>query len=668
MTSSRRGLPSGVKFVLFVIAAVLVTSALSKYVFHDHDWQHPQIPPPPLPPQIVDDHHKNRPEGWVGFKIKEVQGEGVLVTDVYAGGPAEERGIESGDILTEVDGVKATRESVFHAVQVAAIGSDLTFTRVRGIRPPDKVTVTVQRGGGTDALLESVIRGGAESLASEQLGSGLWPHFANEGLGPIAPGVATSALACAALAIAGNEGGAPGQNALEKGIDALLAHQAPDGGLNDEGVYLARRAYATAFFLIALKEQKVHSDWHAAEAERAVDWLCRDQLTEANGYPPTDPNYGGWSDYLKSGRAGADMSLTSWVLDALAVSGLPAARPEWARAKGFLERCQNTTVRAATPEAQGKEAPLRDGGFGFSPVDSKAGLVNVGEGIIVPRSYGTATADGLRGLAAAGMTTDERAQTAASWLASRFTLDRTPGFDAKDVVGWADGMRYYWLSSLARGFKMAHIRRVALKPGAEGRSWPDEVVRWIANHQRAILNSWQNTADVMHEDTTTVASSFALIALGAARDELRAQDTLTVTGAKPPALSSIAPVVVGAATDEERGRVLFQSGAVGCASCHNDNNSGTGPSLIGVGERYLSWKKGSAADATSQFKNHIRDPEKFPSQGHYPEFMDPKKGVPFWPGHMPAYRPDLLPDKDLDSIIAFLLTRTGKLPVGLPTK
>ncbi|HZV02090.1 MAG TPA: PDZ domain-containing protein [Planctomycetota bacterium] len=667
MTSTGRGLPSGVKFVIFVIAAVLVTSALSKYVFHDHDWQHPQPPPqPPIGP--TDPWRKNAPPGWLGFKIMD-KPDGVLVTEVYAGGPADLRGIVSGDILTTVNGVKATRNAVFKAVSTAAIGSDVVFERRRGIEGVEKVAVTVERGGGTDALLESTVRLGAESLASEQLADGLWPHFANEGIGPIAPGVATSALACAALAIAGNEGGAPGQNALEKGIDALIAHQAPDGGLDDKGVFLARRAYATAFFLIALKEQKFHPDWHALEAERAREWLCRDQLTEANGYPPTDPNYGGWSDYLMSGRSGADMSLTSWVLDALCASGLAADRPEWTRAKGFLERCQNTKVRGASAETQGKEAPLRDGGFGFSPVDSKAGLVNVGEGIIVPRSYGSATADGLRGLAAAGMAKDERAQKAASWLASWFTLDRTPGFDPKDMVGWADGMRYYWLSSLARGFKLAHIRKVALGPGAEGRSWPDEVVRWLANRQRPIRNCWQNSADVMHEDTTTVATSFALIALGAARDELLTQDTLTVRGVGTSAPISTAPVVPAASTDEERGRLIFQGGTAGCATCHNDSNSGTGPSLIGVGERYLAWKKGSVSDAADQFKHHIRDPETFPSQGHYPEFIkDKSKGVPFWPGHMPAYPVARLPEKDLDSVVAFLLTRTGNLPVGLPTK
>ncbi len=42
--------------------------------------------------------------------------------------------------------------------------------------------------------------------------------------------------------------------------------------------------------------------------------------------------------------------------------------------------------------------------------------------------------------------------------------------------------------------------------------------------------------------------------------------------------------------------------------------------------------------------------------------------MPFWPGHMPAYPVARLPEKDLDSVVAFLLTRTGNLPVGLPTK
>jgi cytochrome c551/c552 len=660
--SARRTVPPGVSLALVATVGSLVTYTLSRYVFfpmhhhHPGDGFEPDAPlpvPAPKPPKPEEQHiRKTQPQGWLGLKVADIR-DGVRVTDVYVGGPADQRGISIGDVLLAVNGSRATRDSIFQAVSTSAIGSDITFDRRGPGGKSERIRVPLERSAGTDVLLERLLGAGAEALVAEQFHGGLWPHFDMDAAIAGAPGVATSALACMALAVAGTEGGPTGQAGFARGIEALLAHQAPDGGLDDKGVYLARRAYATSFLVIALSEQKFTPGWHASEVERAREWLCKDQLCEANGYSKDSPGYGGWSDYLMAGRAGADMSLTAWVLDALAASHLPPTRPEWARARTFLERCQNVAVVGTTAETRRREEPLRDGGFSFSPIDSKAGRIHVGDGLVVSLSYGSATADGLRGLVAAGAD-DGRVQKAAAWLAGRFTLDRVPGFDPRDLVGWSGGLRFYYLASLARGLHEARIDRVAASPTDEGRSWPDDVARWFANHQADVSGGWKNADDVMHEDSPTVATAFGLVALGAARDQMRARPltgAVTTRGLAPEAR----PVQVErrAISDVERGRLLFQSGAIGCASCHNDDNTGTGPSLVGVGDRYVAWK-GTPRLATEQFTRHIRDPQQFPGQK-----------VQFWPGHMFPYRADMLPEPDLSAIVSFLVSRTGTRPVSL---
>jgi putative serine protease PepD len=61
-------------------------------------------------------------------------GEGAQVGEVTAGGGAEKAGIQSGDVITEVDGIKIA-------------DSTELIVKVRAKAPGDTVTLTVQRGG-----------------------------------------------------------------------------------------------------------------------------------------------------------------------------------------------------------------------------------------------------------------------------------------------------------------------------------------------------------------------------------------------------------------------------------------------------------------------------------------------------------------------------------------
>jgi putative serine protease PepD len=67
------------------------------------------------------------------------QGDGARVQEVTPGGPAEAAGLEAGDIIVEFDG-----EPVADATSL--------IVDIRSMKPGDEVTISVQRGGGTEDL------------------------------------------------------------------------------------------------------------------------------------------------------------------------------------------------------------------------------------------------------------------------------------------------------------------------------------------------------------------------------------------------------------------------------------------------------------------------------------------------------------------------------------
>jgi hypothetical protein len=119
-----------------------------------------------------------------------------------------------------------------------------------------------------------------------------------------------------------------------------------------------------------------------------VSHLLDQQFIEINGWKPEDAVYGAWGMggpiHRPPETGHVDLSMTRYVLEALRAAGIPSSEPAITKALVYLDRSQNT-----------------DGGFYFSTVNpeiNKAGETNRGFA-----SYGTATADGLLALRAAGM-------------------------------------------------------------------------------------------------------------------------------------------------------------------------------------------------------------------------------------------------------------------------
>jgi squalene-hopene/tetraprenyl-beta-curcumene cyclase len=230
--------------------------------------------------------------------------------------------------------------------------------------------------------------------------------------------------------------------------------------------------YATALALTATVRAG------RSEAKRNIalmmGYLRSQQFQEANGWNHDDAPYGAW------GMGGAirrppntghvDLSMTRFVLEALRAAGVPKDDPIVARALVYLKRSQNL-----------------DGGFFFSTVNPEINKGGEAGGGFA--SYGTATADGLLALRAAGVPDgDMRVARAVQWLKEHHRPDRAPGFDGTARESWGSGLRFYYAYVISRAI-----------PGLP-----------LSLPPQAADGSYQNPNKMVKEDDPLIATTFAV--------------------------------------------------------------------------------------------------------------------------------------------------------------
>jgi len=263
--------------------------------------------------------------------------------------------------------------------------------------------------------------------------------------------------------------------AVDRAIAFIRRHTSADGAVGVTGGDADYPNYATALAVDALVAAQ-RGSW-TADVAPMVAHLRAQQFSEANGWTPEHPAYGGW------GMGGAirvppdaghvDLSMTRFVLEALRAAGLDGSDPAMARARVFLARSQN-----------------HDGGFFFSPVTpalNKAG--QSAEGFV---SYGTTTADGALALRASGVPdSDDRITRAIAWLDRNHQSDRVPGFDGgeRPPASWSAALRFYYAAAIAR------VR-------------PQQRVRLP---EQAVDGSFRNANGRVKEDDPLIATTFAIL-------------------------------------------------------------------------------------------------------------------------------------------------------------
>ena len=279
------------------------------------------------------------------------------------------------------------------------------------------------------------------------------------------------------------------------GVSFLMHHIDDDGAVGRMGDVADYPNYATALALKAVCRAPMPLRTFSPSA--MVECLRRQQFTQENGWTPEDPAYGAWGmggDVRTPPAPGhVDLSMTRYVLEALAATGLSAGDPVFEKASVFLGRCQN-------------DLPAGDGGFYFSPV--VVGANKAGPGGDGYRSYGTTTADGVLSLFAIGRGADDRrVRAAGDWLASRHSADGVPGFDVAGENGgkWSQGLWFYYAAASATALrKLGLAHNPALTPALLERQRGD--------------GSWANPEKQVKEDEPLIATALAVRALVAEMD------------------------------------------------------------------------------------------------------------------------------------------------------
>lgn len=192
--------------------------------------------------------------------------------------------------------------------------------------------------------------------------------------------------------------------------------------------------YATALAVTAMV--KARRGGRDPDIARMIGHLRAQQFCEAGEWKKEDAPYGAWGmggPVLRRPDTGhVDLSMTRCVLEALQAAGVPGSDPAVTKALVYLKRSQNP-----------------DGGFFFSAVNPEINKAGEANGGFI--SYGTATADGVLALRAAGIEdSDERIVRVLQWLKEHHHAAHAPGFEGTAREAWGSGLRFYYAYVISR--------------------------------------------------------------------------------------------------------------------------------------------------------------------------------------------------------------------------
>ena len=338
------------------------------------------------------------------------------------------------------------------------------------------------------------------------------------------------------------ETGVKGRQAFDRGVEYLIDFVDGEGRLKIEPRELLFPVYtaASASRVIALRER---DDRHLNAQAAWLGYLRQRQLTEALGWRPEEPEYGGWGyslDLPHRPAAGkpkdffceSNLSATVFGLAALKSARVPEADLAYSQALTFVKRCQNY------PESPDNADPkFDDGGFFFLPgdaVQNKAGIAGVDRFDRQRfRSYGTMTADGLRALLRCGLSYDHpRVVAARDWLVRNFSAETNPGEFPSDRAVLQDATYYYWTWAVAHAFLALEMERgqeanshscpiaAATSSSGDVPSWTRPLAEELLRRQRPD-GTWGNRYTDAKEDDPLVATPWAAAALAIAKRVLR---------------------------------------------------------------------------------------------------------------------------------------------------
>ncbi len=379
--------------------------------------------------------------------------------------------------------------------------------------PPDAGTIELTRDtGSTHNATEpkpkaDPLRAGIDFLLKQQSPDGAWR---SDLYATFKDGPALTPLVVVALQEAAAENG-PGNDAdatvdsRKRGSDYLASLVNADGSIKGGNGDIDYPVYTAALCVTALSHPENAKLIKARDAW--LRYLLDRQLTEDLGWKPVDKQYGGWGycrlvprkpepNAIAPPLIESNLSATIFALEALRIAGVNDPK-RYEASLTFVRRCQNA-----------------DGGFHFiydDPVRNKAGAFEGAPNQPLRfRSYGSTTADGLRGLLLCRSDESAAIERAKEWLQTHFRADSHPGDYVAAHERNREAVYYYYIASVSKAFRQADVTEAA------GGDWATAITAELVKRQTA-NGSWKNPADLVRENEPIVATANALIALASCR-------------------------------------------------------------------------------------------------------------------------------------------------------
>ena len=285
--------------------------------------------------------------------------------------------------------------------------------------------------------------------------------------------------------------------AIVKGLGYLEQFVSPKGGLSEA----PHSNYSTSVALMAFKEANNDGKYDAM-IRGSQDFLKAIQWDETEGKAPSDPSYGGVG--YGGDRSRPDMSNTAFMMEALRDSGLPADDPALQKALVFVSRNQNLKSEFNDQPWAGK---VDDGGFIYTAMGGRGG--GAGKAQDGPmRSAAGMTYAGLKSMIYAGLKQDDpRVKAALDFIKKNYSLADNPGQGERGL--------YYYYHTFAKALSLLGEPTITDASGT-AHDWRKELVAVLAKRQDAD-GGWVNKADSFMEGDPNIVTSYAMLALAAAR-------------------------------------------------------------------------------------------------------------------------------------------------------
>lgn len=335
------------------------------------------------------------------------------------------------------------------------------------------------------------------------------------GWGPKSMNIPYTALVLSGLV--GSEVWDAKDDKIRDSVNFIIDNQEPEGGFSYMPVSIMpkmkgiRAVYITSIVAELLSElNTLDGPWKGKLSDaiaKARDYLKTAQVGNPDGpapdYEKDKAGFGGWayskqeikSSVEKKGKPAANMSTSTFALDALKACGVDKDDKLWERAVTFLKRNQNAgeiqdegfeAIDAKTGKRikyADKESPDYGGAI-YSEETTKAGHTENEDGSITLFSYGSMTYNLLRSYLHAGLTKDDvPVQLAWNWIRKNFTVKKVPGFRAEDKFEMG---LYYYYRSMSRTMNVLGEDEVKEIPEDRGLShdWRKELIEELQNRQK----------------------------------------------------------------------------------------------------------------------------------------------------------------------------------------